>query len=74
MLDICKLCNSAGAKRSAWETSRQELSEDASFGVAPLLVVEQSGLENRLGGVCDIHRRRLGGGLTSVMFRLLRRC
>ena len=43
-------------KRSALETYRRELSEDASFGVGTLLIVEQSSLENRLRKVCDIHR------------------
>ena len=33
------------------ETPRRELSEDVSFRVGTLLVVEQSGLENRRGGV-----------------------
>ena len=46
------------AKRSTLETSRQELSEDVSFGIGTLLVVEQSSLENRQGGG-DTHRRIL---------------
>ena len=32
------------------ETSRRELSEDASFGIGTLLVVEQSSLEKTLQG------------------------
>ena len=34
-------------KRSALESCRRELSEDVSFGIGTLLVVEQSTLENR---------------------------
>ena len=37
-------------KRSAFETSRRELSEDVSFGISTLLVVEQSSVENRPRG------------------------
>ena len=45
-------------KPSALETSRREISEDVSFGVGTLLVVEQSSQENRpRGGWCYIHRR-----------------
>ena len=43
--------NSVGAKRSALETSRRELSEVVSFGIDTLLVVEQSSFENRPRGV-----------------------
>ena len=38
-------------KRWALETSRRELSEDVSFGIGTISVVEQSTLENRPGGV-----------------------
>ena len=38
-------------RRSALATSRRELSEDVSFGIGTLLVVEQSTLENRTRGV-----------------------
>ena len=38
-------------KSSALETSRGELSEDVSFGVGTLSLVEQSGLEIRARGV-----------------------
>ena len=34
-------------KRSALETTRRQLSEDAAFGVGALLVVEQSSLVDR---------------------------
>ena len=37
-------------KWSALETSRGELSEEVSFGIGTLLIVEQSGLENRPDG------------------------
>ena len=43
--------NTVGAKKPALETSRRELSEDLSFGIGTLLVVEQSSLENRPRGV-----------------------
>ena len=36
---------------SALETPRRELSEDASFGIGTVLVVEQSSLEKRPRGV-----------------------
>ena len=51
--------NGAGAKqRSALETSRPELSEDVSFGMGTLLIVEESSLESQpTGGGDDIHRR-----------------
>ena len=42
-------------KRPGVETSSRELSEDASFGIGTLLVVEQSSLENRPRGG-DKHR------------------
>ena len=38
-------------KTSALGTSRGELSENVSFGIGTLLVVEQSSLENRTRGV-----------------------
>ena len=46
------------SKRSATEASRRELSEDASFGVGTLLVVEQSNSENLPRGVSytRVHR------------------
>ena len=37
-------------KRKALGTSRRELSERVSFGIGTLLVVEQSGFENRTRG------------------------
>ena len=43
-------------KRSVLETSRLELSEDVSFDIETLVVIEKSSLENAPGG-CDIHRR-----------------
>ena len=44
-------------KRSALETSIGELSEDVSFGIGTLLVLEQSSLEKPPQGGCNIHRR-----------------
>ena len=44
-------------QRSAFETSRRELSEDVSFGIGTLLVAEQSSLI--LPQACHIHRRRI---------------
>ena len=38
-------------KRSAFEASRRELFEDASFGIGTLVVVERSSLEKRPRGV-----------------------
>ena len=38
-------------KRSALETPRRELSEDVSFRIGTVSVVEQSGLEHRRGGM-----------------------
>ena len=38
-------------KRSALEPSRRKLSQDISFGIGTLLVLEQSSLENRPRGV-----------------------
>ena len=45
MVDISTVGIVSVPKRSAWEISRRELSEDASFGTGALLVVEQSSLE-----------------------------
>ena len=57
MLGICTAGIVPVPKRSALEASRRELSEDASFGIGILLVVEQSSLENhpREG---DVRRRK----------------
>ena len=53
--------------RSALETtSRRELSEDASFGIGTLLVVEQSSLEKTASGVCVIYTDIFGSVGTSV--------
>ena len=57
MVDIPTVGIVSVPKRSALEASRRELSEDASFGIGTLLVVEQSSLEKTAPGGCDIHRR-----------------
>ena len=46
ILDISTVGIVSTPKRSALETSRRELSEDVSFGIGTLLVVEQSTLEH----------------------------
>ena len=51
MLDIFAAETVPVPKKSALETSRGGLSEDVSFGIGTLLVVEQSSLENRPKGV-----------------------
>ena len=54
MLDVSTVGIVSVSERSAFETSRRQLSEDVSSGVDPvgtLLVVEQSTLENRPRGV-----------------------
>ena len=57
VLDISTVGMMPVPTRSALEESRRELSEDVSFGVGTLLVVEQSSLENRPRGVrYSIHR------------------
>ena len=50
MINISTVGIVSTPKTSALETSRRELSEDVSFGIGTLLVVEQSSLENRPGG------------------------
>ena len=44
VVDISTVGIVSVSKRSAFETSREELSEDVSFGVGTLLLVEQSTL------------------------------
>ena len=56
MLDISIVGIESVPKMAALETFRRELSEDVSFGIVTLLVVEQWSLESRPKG-CDIHRR-----------------
>ena len=51
MVDISSVAVVLVPKRSALETVRRERSEDVSFGIGTLLVVEQSSLENRPKGV-----------------------
>ena len=51
MLDTSTVGIVSVPKKSALETSGRELSEDVSFGIGILLVVEQSSLENRPGEV-----------------------
>ena len=46
LVDISAAGIVAVPKSSALEPSRQELSEDVSFGIGTLLVAEQSSLEN----------------------------
>ena len=57
MVDISTVGIVPEPKRSALETSRRELSEDVSFGIGTLLVVEQSSFEKPPEG-CDIHLLR----------------
>ena len=59
MLDISTVVRIVGIvgivavpKRSALEASRRKLNKDVSFRIGTLLVVEQSTLEKRRGGVC----------------------
>ena len=51
MVDISTVGIVSVPKRSALETSRREFSENVSFGIGTLLVVEQPNLENRPRGV-----------------------
>ena len=51
MVDISTVRIVSVSKRSAAETSRRELSEDVSFGIGTVLVVEQLSLENLPRGV-----------------------
>ena len=55
MTDISTVGMVLVSKSLALETLRRELSENASFGVGTLLVVEQSHLENRPRGVCMMY-------------------
>ena len=57
MLDIPTVGMVAVPKRSALETSRRELFEDASSGIGILLVVEQRAWETA-AGACDKNRRK----------------
>ena len=64
--------NSVGAKRSALERSRRQLSEDVPFGVGTgtLLVVEQSSLETRLRYITVMYGSLgLGLGLVAAVSR-----
>ena len=51
MLDISTVGIVSVSERSALDTPHRELSEDVSFSISILLVVEQSSLENRLRGL-----------------------
>ena len=51
MLDIPAVGIVSVPQRSVFETSRQDLSEDESFDVCTLLVVEQSRLKTAPGRV-----------------------
>ena len=53
MVDISTVETVPVPKTSALETPRRQLSEDLSFDVGTLLVVEQSSLENRPRGVIN---------------------
>ena len=59
MLDISTVGTVSVPKRPALEASRRELSENVSFGISTLLVVEQSILENRPRGGGDNRRVRV---------------
>ena len=50
ILNISTVRIASVSKRPELETSRPELSEDVSFGIGTLLVVERSSLENRPRG------------------------
>ena len=53
-------------KRSAFGTSRRELSEGVLFGIGTLFVVEYSSVEDRPWG-CDVHRPIPQKGLSSLL-------
>ena len=61
MVDISILGIVSVPKRSVLKTYRGELSEDVSFGIGTLLVVEQSSLENRSRGYYTPSKKSLSG-------------
>ena len=60
MVDISTVGIVLVPKRSAFEGSRGERSEDVSFGIDILLVVEQPSLKNR---PCTVIYRTVGGSV-----------